>query len=280
MTWRLRVEHRTHHTYAGPVLASYNEARITPTGSTRQFVIDHRVDVHPRCSVLRYVDYWGTPVCAFDVHEPHTDLIVSGHSIVETRVAPEIEHEAGWDELRSAAVRDRFFELLAPSPFVPADDQFSDTARELVEGLSPIEAVDAIAAWTRSTLAYERGSTNVQTKASEALTLHRGVCQDFVHVALGVLRAAGVPARYASGYLHPHEDAVVDELALGEGHAWLDAWVGSWVSVDPTSGSRVAERHVLAARGRDYGDVPPFKGVFHGPPSENVDVRVAITRVA
>ena len=115
----------------------------------------------------------------------------------------------------------------------------------------------------------------MRTTAVEALALARGVCQDFVHVALGLPRALGFP-RYASGYLHPEEDAQVGERVMAESHAWLDAWIGGWQPVDPTNGATVAERHVLVAHGHDYSDVTPFKGVYHGPSSEGVSVQVAV----
>ena len=107
------------------------------------------------------------------------------------------------------------------------------------------------------------------------------MCQDYAHLGIAVLRAAGIPARYASGYLYPDElGGVVGEMHQGESHAWLEAWVGDWHPLDPTSGSPVAERHVLVARGRDYSDVAPLKGVYHGGPSHSLDVAVELTRVA
>ena len=120
----------------------------------------------------------------------------------------------------------------------------------------------------------------MSTTSSGALDLGRGVCQDFVHVAIALLRACGIPARYASGYLHPDVHAGIGDTVTGQSHAWLEAWLGSWYPVDPTSGAEVGERHVLVARGRDYGDVAPLKGVFHGLADLSVDVRVAIERVA
>ena len=129
-------------------------------------------------------------------------------------------------------------------------------------------------------LAYETGATDVSTNARSALELGRGVCQDFVHVALALLRAVGIPARYSSGYLHPDAEAAIDDAVTGQSHAWLEAWTGSWQRVDPTNGDEVGERHVFVARGRDYGDVTPLKGVYNGPPAHSSDARVTIRRVA
>jgi transglutaminase-like putative cysteine protease len=282
MTWRLSVEHVTTYEYDGDVLASYNEARLTPSRD-RQLVLDHRVHVNPRVPVMRYVDYWGSEVCSFDVTEPHQRLVVTGRSLVETAASRPLPAPAdsGWEELRADGPRDQFHEYLTESAYVTcADPRIVSAARVFAELHSPASAVEAASEWTREQLGYEPGATDVSTTASGALDVGRGVCQDFVHVAIALLRACGIPSRYASGYLHPHADAAIGDRVTGQSHAWLEAWLGEWHAVDPTSGADVGERHVLVARGRDYGDVAPLKGVFHGPPDLSVDVRVAIERVA
>jgi transglutaminase-like putative cysteine protease len=282
MTWRLTVEHVTTYTYAGDVLASYNEARLTPCRNG-QLVLDHRVHVIPRVAIMRYVDYWGTEVCSFDVSEPHQRLVVTGRSLVETVPSRHLpaDGELGWDTVLADGPRDEFYEYLTGSAFVACDDpRVVAAANVLTQSADPVAAVDAATEWTRDHLTYETGATDVSTTSSGALDLGRGVCQDFVHVAIALLRACGIPARYASGYLHPDAQAGIGNTVTGEGHAWLEAWLGEWYPVDPTSGAEVGERHVLVARGRDYGDVAPLKGVFHGRPDLSVDVRVAIERVA
>lgn len=286
MTWRLSIEHVTTYAYMGDVFASYNEARLTPARD-RQLVLDHRVSVNPRVAVMRYIDYWGSEVCAFDVTEPHQRLVVTGRSLVETapsRTLP-VNGNATWERLNDDYVRDEFHEYLTSSDYVTCEDQrLIDAARglndDLSESVTPASVVEAACEWTRANLVYEPGATDVRTTASGALDVGRGVCQDFVHVAIALLRACGIPARYASGYLHPNEDAELGDVVSGQSHAWLEAWLGDWYPVDPTSGADVGERHVLVARGRDYGDVTPLKGVFHGPPDLSVDVHVAIARVA
>jgi transglutaminase-like putative cysteine protease len=286
MTWRLSVEHVTTYEYVGDVFASYNEARLTPARDP-QLVLDHRVTVNPRVAVMRYIDYWGSEVCAFDVTEPHRRLVVTGRSLVETapsRTLP-TNGNATWERLNGDFVRDEFHEYLTSSEYVTCEDpRVVDAARGLdddpSEVVTPASVVNAACEWTRANLVYEPGATDVHTTASGALDVGRGVCQDFVHVAIALLRACGIPARYASGYLHPSEDAEIGDTVSGQSHAWLEAWLGDWYPVDPTSGADVGERHVLVARGRDYGDVTPLKGVFHGPPDLSVDVHVAIERVA
>ncbi len=281
MTWRLAIEHITEYEYSGMVLASYNETRISPRREDMQLVLDHRIDVMPASPIHRYTDYWGSDVCAFDVHEPHARLVVTGLSLVETSPARAIDDTIDWAGLHAFGLGDEMHEFTSPSRYVESNAFVAEAAAEITRAAAtPLDAVYDAIAWTRDRLAYVPGATDVSTTATEALALGRGVCQDFAHVALALLRTIGIPARYASGYLHPWADADTGETVVGESHAWLEAWIGDWRSFDPTNGDAVGPRHVLVARGRDYADVVPLKGVFHGPPSASHQARVAITRVA
>jgi transglutaminase-like putative cysteine protease len=160
------------------------------------------------------------------------------------------------------------------------DDAIRAVAAQLRSRDSPATALSDLSTWLREHVEYQPGSTSVSTTAVEVLRVGRGVCQDYVHLGLAVLRAAGIPARYASGYLYPEVGGAVGDTHRGDSHAWLEAWVGDWHPVDPTSGAAVAERHVLVARGRDYSDVAPLKGVYNGGPSRSLEVSVDLTRVA
>ena len=281
MSWRLRIRHETTFHYADIVRASYNEARISPLDTPRQFTLEHRVTVDPVANLYRYRDYWGSRVHAFDLHGVHTKLTVVGASLVETAGrTPPIDPSIAWDDLDAAGLQDRLFEYLHPTTITTSDAGIREFADELRIAPTPAASLDELVDWLRSRIEYEPGSTDVSTTAIQVLDAGRGVCQDYVHLGLAVLRAAGIPARYASGYLHPDEDANVGETHHGEGHAWLEAWVGDWYPIDPTSGVPVAERHVLVARGRDYNDVTPLKGLYHGGPGRGLEVKVELTRVA
>jgi len=278
--WQLRIAHTTAYRYDGEVGASYNEVRLSPMTTGRQIALDARVEVAPAARLARYHDYWGTLVHAFDLHQAHRELVVTGRSVVETSGPPDPVPEVGWDDIDEA--EELLCELLLPSPFVPLDDDLATTALGWREAeADPRRAVDLAIEAVQAQLVYERGWTNVSTTAPEAWRRQRGVCQDFAHVSLSLLRAMGVPARYVSGYLHPSEGATVGEVVQGESHAWVEAWLGRWVAIDPTgTDTRVAERHVVVARGRDYGDVPPLKGIFSGAFSPAPTVTVELTRMA
>ncbi|MGI8686529.1 MAG: transglutaminase family protein [Acidimicrobiales bacterium] len=280
MTWRIEINHRSGYRYKGEVTSSYNEARITPLSTDRQMVLDAAVKVTPRASVYRYWDYWGTLVDAFEVHEAHTELAVTGSSVVETSPPMASPDAIGWDLLTRPEVADEFAELLAPTPYATITDELVDAAGSFKAGHDPLQACHATVEWARSRLRYEAGSTTASTPGAEALAQGGGVCQDFAHVTLALLRAMDIPARYTSGYLHPNREAGVGETVTGQSHAWVEAWVGDWVPLDPTNGEPVGERHVVVGRARDYADVSPLKGIYHGGPVEALRVTVELTRRA
>ena len=127
---------------------------------------------------------------------------------------------------------------------------------------------------------YMHGITGVHSTAAEAWEARKGVCQDIAHVTLGALREVGIPARYVSGYLHPRPSAEVGVAVTGESHAWVEWFAGEWQGFDPTNNIEIGDRHVLVGRGRDYGDVPPLRGVYAGPFKSHLHVKVTITREA
>ncbi len=279
MTWRVAIRHSTSYQYAGEVHSSYNEARVTPLTTDRQVVVEASLRVTPPAPTFRYWDYWGAMVHVFDLHVPHTELAVTGTSVVETS-PPQPGGTIAWEDLSRPVVSARLAELLAPTHYVPLLDEVTETARSMAGGRSPVEACDAAVEWARGRLAYQGGTTDVSTTAEQALLLGTGVCQDFAHVALALLRGMGIPARYISGYLFPSPDAEVGADVTGQSHAWVEAWTGEWYAVDPTHGVPVGERHVVVARGRDYADVPPLKGIYHGGPAKGLVVSVDLTRMA
>lgn len=278
--WRLRIVHTTGYAYQSPVTASYNEARLTPRSNTRQNVILNRVETIPATRSYRYIDYWGTAVTAFDLHAPHTDLTVTSSSVVETEEPEAPDTEATWSDLRSEAVIDRFDELLRPTEHTPASKQVASVGKKIAKSHTPSEAVVAAANWVREQLDYLPGTTSVASSGLDALNEGKGVCQDFVHLSLMLLRGMGIPARYVSGYLHPKRDAVVGDTVDGRSHAWIEAWTGGWWDYDPTNNAPVSEQYVSVGAGRDYTDVSPLKGIYSGEGATDLDVVVEVTRLA
>jgi transglutaminase-like putative cysteine protease len=278
--WRMRVLHATGYAYPSPATASYNEARLTPRSDSRQNVVLNRVETVPATRSYRYVDYWGTAVTAFDLHAPHTELTVTSASVVETEKPDPLAQKLTWSDLHAEAVIDRYDEVLSPTEYTPASKRIAAVGKRIAKDCEPAVAILAAAEWVRGELDYVRGSTGVRSSGLDALREGKGVCQDFVHLSLMLLRSMGIPARYVSGYHHPDEDATVGETVDGQSHAWLQAWTGSWWDLDPMNDSEINEQYISVGVGRDYSDVSPLKGIYSGQGATDLDVVVEITRLA
>ena len=283
MTWRLRIEHTTRVTYSVPVQSSFNEARMTPLTLPTQTTLETRVAAGAEPPVRTYDDRWGTRVSVFELPYPHDELLIRAVATVETqplRAIPPGARRPSWTALRAQASGGQLLEFLLPTPATSVTAEIRDAAGAVISGLPPDEAAEAISARVREHVTYMPGATGVRTSAREAWDRGQGVCQDMAQLAVALLRAAGLPARYVSGYLHPDAQAEPGRTSIGQSHAWVEYWAGSWVPLDPTSGAQVGERHVVVARGRDYADVPPFKGIYRGPPDSDLEVTVEVTRLA
>jgi transglutaminase-like putative cysteine protease len=279
MSWRIEIIHRSTYRYESEVSSSYNEARMTPVDTDRQRVLSTRFDVVPSCSAMHYTDYWGTSVAAFDISTRHSEMQITSRSLVETSEPRPFSNETTWVDLEGATTPDRYGEYLTQTPMTASDDRVVAAAARLAVGLTPREAADAAVQWVRTQLDYRPGVTQVSTTATEALGAGVGVCQDFVHLTLSVLRAMGIPARYVSGYLHPDATAPTGSVASGQSHAWVEAWTGDWLAHDPTNGSAVGPQHVVVGRGRDYRDVAPLTGVYQGGRGTDPIVEVELRRL-
>ena len=239
-----------------------------------------RVETTPATRSYRYTDYWGTEVTAFDLHAPHTELKIVSSAVVETGDTTAPADGASWADLRSPAAVDRYSEYLEWTPYVPKHRELAGIARSLRKGRTPAEAVLAVSEWVHDKLTYQPGTTGVHSSAVDAWEAREGVCQDYAHLTLAVLRSIGVPARYVSGYLHPKPDARIGETVRGESHAWIEAWTGGWWGFDPTNDVEIGPRHIWVAMARDYADVSPLKGTYSGGAASAIEVSVDVTRLA
>ena len=275
------IRHVTGFSYDGVADSSYNEARMTPPTLARQVVRDASLRVQPYAELATYRDYFGTIVTTFDLQEPHRRLQVVAEANVETRSETLRDTDLSLGTLQSFEMADRFGEYLASTVRTTMSSGVIEELREVVPGRRDVHTtVVAVMDWVRERVAYKRGATLVSSTAQEVWDQRQGVCQDLSHVMIALLRTLGIPARYVSGYLYAKGDADVGEKVVGESHAWVEYFCGDWVGIDPTNGGRVGLYHVVVAKGREYGDVPPLKGIYHGDPSISLGVTVEITRVA
>lgn len=285
-TRRYRIVHTTSLAYDVPVRAAHNELRMTPTNEPGQVTLENRIRVRPMTWSHVYRDHWGTHVTSMESLLEHDRLEIEAISTVERTAVEAVPGDTGdsgplgWSVLDDAAVRDRSFEWLMITPRTAPGAGMIELA-EAVRGMdTPGEAAAAVCERIHQSMSYVTGATGVHGTGEDAWTERRGVCQDFAHVTLGALRTLGIPARYVSGYLAPQRDGLVGDSSVGESHAWVEYWVGDWVAADPTNLVPVGLDHVVVARGRDYHDVSPFKGVYSGVGVAQLEVAVRFTRVA
>ncbi|CAG4914168.1 MULTISPECIES: transglutaminase family protein [Acidithrix] len=280
MTWRLEITHKTRYQYQEPVYSSYNEVRMIPRSGGNQLLLSSLVNVSPRATLYTYRDYFGTAVTAFDFHRVHDHLEITAESHVEVRNYSGPSSEVSWDFIGSEAIQDDFAEHLMVTPYTTVSADQASEIRDLVRGQStPIDGLNRAIEWITEHLSYQSGITSVQSSAADALAVGLGVCQDFSHATTAALRASGIPARYVSGYLFPGRDPIVGESSIGESHAWVEVWLGRWIGIDTSNAvERTDQRYVAVAKGRDYSDVPPFKGIYFGGQSSTPFVTVTITR--
>lgn len=281
---RYRIVHSTRFEYVEPACDSQNELRMRPWDRGAQRCTAFDLHVSEPASLVEYDDFFGNRTHSISVSGPHRELEIVARSIVEVDppAPPPATGVTLVEFLRDDAVRNNVYcEYLGPSEFVP----FSERLRRFFWMARPLEQEDIgayvmrMVAYVRDQFEYETRSTHVHSSLNDILNSGGGVCQDFAHLTIGVLRLAGVPARYVSGYLAPASaDAALDVTAQAS-HAWLEAWLPGlgWCGYDPTHRCAVDGRHIVVAIGRDYADVPPLRGVYRnggGQSLMTVDLRV------
>ncbi len=282
---RLDIQYRLHFRYSEAVTESQNEVRVRPRDDESQRVLSYRLTSRPPVAVLETFDYWGTAVEQLGIRTHHTELELLAEAVVETEPRLASTEELAVEALANSDFRAAHFELLMPSPHVQWDEAVDRRAASATDGAASVqEMVSAVVAEVRRALSYEPGATDIGVSLTELLEGGAGVCQDFAHLALGMLRSVGVPARYVSGYLLAADETSADSEAADvvsvQTHAWIEAAVpgSGWWALDPTNGGVVGERHVVIGCGRDYGDVPPVRGAFMGSGTADVDAEVVIGR--
>jgi transglutaminase-like putative cysteine protease len=265
----LRISHITRFEYQMPAYDSHNEVRMRPLEGAGQRCVEFELEISPATSAFEYDDYYGNRVHAFSIHSPHPVLIVAARSLVERvpTARPDAPPMAFGDFLLEDHARYRSaYDFLSASRHVP----FSDPMRKFFWLTKPDPSEDVAAyaqrvvTFIRDQFVYEPGMTKVQSTADEILSVGAGVCQDFAHLTIGVLRLAGIPSRYVSGYLAPDSNSATGYIGAQASHAWLEAQLPGlgWTGFDPTNGCVVDERHIRVAIGRDYSDITPLRGVY------------------
>jgi transglutaminase-like putative cysteine protease len=279
---RLAVTHRTSFHYSSPVSQSVNTLRLEPRTFPYQKTLSALVRVLPATRLRRYTDLFQNVTHQFELPTPHAKLEIESRIRVHNLplAIPDASRSAGLGELRDPAVRERIWPYLQESPRVSRSPEVWRHALDAAGGSDSIhQQAAAIMEWIHREFTYEPGATCVKARLEQSFELRRGVCQDFTHVMLGMCRSIGIPARYASGYLYNGpRDTLVGAQAS---HAWCEVYLpaAGWIGFDPTNNTLADERYVKIAVGRDYEDVAPVEGSYHGSGHARLEIQVEVTKI-
>lgn len=277
-----QITHETHYAYHQPAAEAYLEVRLTPPERPGQRVLAHEIVVEPATDISGYTDVFGNTAGFFSVPYRHDELRITSHtaiatSLVELPPGADITVQETRQILHSALPE--HFAYTQWNNVVTGSREASAWARKIFQPARPVgEAVFDLSHQIYRHFTYRSGATDISTPLATVWRQREGVCQDFAHIALAILRAAGLPARYVCGYIEtdPPKDAkrLIGSVAT---HAWIEVLVPGmqWIAVDPTNDQWIGERHVAVAVGRDFRDAAPVRGTFKG--SGHQTMRVSVT---
>lgn len=287
----------TRYEYDSEVGDNMNALRVRPAANSRQRVDEFSVRLNPDARLQRHDDYFGTEVVEFEVSRPHRELMID----VRTRVAtqpPPAPPRSSWAALDSPEYREAAGEFLFQTDDAPGHPVLEELIAATTGLADPLALVMGVAEVIPDRFEYRRGATYVDSPLSAVLDGGAGVCQDFVHLGVCLLRHHGVAARYVSGYLFttgdletPPPGPGAEELSVEvDTHAWIEALLpesgdegrgsdSAWVGIDPTNRVLTGVNHVKIGHGRHYADVPPIKGVYRGDANSVLEASVTMTRL-
>ena len=276
------IRHITRFDYETPVSESVMEARMQPRSDGAQRCVHFGLKTQPASRVLMYQDHQGNVVHHFNIPKRHGRLTVTAEALVDCAPLPELPDRlkpGAWDRLDTLTTSGEFWDLLNPSQFTRRTSLLDALSRELRldRGEDPLLTSRRLAAEIYARFDYSSETTEVDSPIDHALESRQGVCQDFAHIMIALVRPLGIPCRYVSGYLF-QDGAAAMRSSEGATHAWVEVFLPElgWVGIDPTNDVVASERHIRVAIGRDYADVPPTRGVYKGVAAVRTELAVGV----
>ncbi len=273
-----KIQHITKYEYDRLIKESMNEIKIFPVQSTDQEVLEHELVITGNPEVQVFFDYWGNKTGIFNLLPPHRDLSIESRLIVKTPNSAElhINFISVFNELSvDVAGELKMLELARPDT-IGCQAQINEIVRSVYSPDHSVAiTIKNCSDYIFKHYSYIKGITNIETTIDEILEKKAGVCQDFAHLMLQILRTLNIPSRYVSGYICPYQRGLRGE---GATHAWVEAWIprSGWTGIDPTNNVWVTNTHIKLATGRDFSDCSPVKGAFKGPANQHLTVFVSV----
>ena len=276
------IRHVTRFRYNAPVREAVMELRMQPRSEGPQALRSFQIATNPRAQLYAYTDHLGNAVYHFNMLREHEELRIEAQAVVEIgqmRPLPEKLDALEWGRYNAFNLSDDHFDMLEPSKFArpsPELEAFMRIADLSKPEGDPLTALKTLQRTIYDSFEYQSGVTEVNSPIEVALEQRRGVCQDFAHIMTAIGRVWRIPCRYVSGYLY-HKGSR-DRSTADATHAWVEAYLPSlgWVGFDPTNNIMACERHIRAAVGRDYSDVPPTRGTYKGGADSELSIAVSL----
>jgi len=287
------VTHTTRYKYDERVSHCHNIGYLMPQTDERQKCSTPEVRISPApASYREHSDYFGNRFCYFSIEEPHDALEVTGKTRVTTQSIPLMNNGTEWERVRQLAagsinpVHIAALEFTSASRYVTLRSEFAEYAKQsFTPNRFILDAALDLTQRIHRDFKYEQKSTTILTPLTTVFEKKKGVCQDFAHFSVAALRSLGLAARYVSGYIETLPPVGKEKLKGSDAsHAWFSVFVpsdmgGAWYDFDPTNGKAITEEFIVTARGRDFGDVSPLKGILFGGGKNTLKVEVDVQRV-
>lgn len=276
---RFKIHHVTKYSYHVPVIDSANQVILFPVQDEYQEVVKQKLKISGDPHVEKFVDYYGNEVGMFMHAEPHSELVIDSRIEVVTyaRTLPidDVAKEQQWEHLISLKNEVPFIDFYNVGRF-DAHDEVRTVVEGYHHGYTPLAIAKALNEYVYQNFRYITGITNVETTLDEVWNLKAGVCQDFAHILLVMLRMLDIPSRYVSGYICPNKNGMRGE---GATHAWVEAYIPyyGWLGLDPTNNAVANELYVRLAVGRNFCDCSPVKGSYKGTARHELHVGVSVS---
>jgi transglutaminase-like putative cysteine protease len=277
---KFKIRHITKYTYDDLVRDSASQLMLHPIIDEYQHVLDHTISVTGNSLILVHTDYFGNTVGTFTNAKPHQELVIDSQVIVETRSrempTDDQPFDKQWAELNALKNTIGIIDYIRQENFQSLNEMEQQIEKERCRDCTPLESAKHFCDYIFKTFEYQKGITTVETTIDEIWKLKSGVCQDFAHILLVMLRQINIPARYVSGYICPNKNGMRGE---GATHAWVEAYIPfyGWLGFDPTNNIIVNETHVRLAVGKNFSDCSPVKGTYRGTSDHTLDVVVSVS---
>jgi transglutaminase-like putative cysteine protease len=253
---------------------------LYPVNDDFQSVLQQTLVITGNPAVHVHEDYYGNKVGTFTCAQPHREMVIHSQVTVDTHIrklpTDDTPQELQWQELKSLRHQLAFIDFCHVERFAAISEIEKIVDDERCRNCTTLETAKHFSKYIYENFQYKKGITTVETTLGEIWMLKSGVCQDFAHILLVLLRLVGIPSRYVSGYICPNKSGMRGE---GATHAWVEAYLPyyGWLGLDPTNDCIVNEQHVKLAVGKDFSDCSPVKGTYRGTSNHTLEVGVTVT---